>query len=102
MDKTDDTEYALVPRLPGYKERAAAQLENWVAGKPEHNDIDGECCPDFSCCAPQLLSPIEQRQAFLRASQADDQKTMSAFLGGFLGRAFAGVHVVGDGAKSAD
>lgn len=34
------------------------QLERWVAGDSVHNgnpgDNDSECCPDFSCCKPEL------------------------------------------------
>jgi hypothetical protein len=33
-----------------YAQRAAAQLKLWLDGWPVHNDIDNECCPDFSCC----------------------------------------------------
>lgn len=33
-----------------YEARAMFQLALWQKGVPIHNDIDNECCPDFSCC----------------------------------------------------
>ena len=40
-----------------YKERDLYQLDEWVKGNPIHNNVDDECCPDFSCCRPELLAP---------------------------------------------
>ena len=34
-----------------YKNRSNNQLNNWVNGLSLHNDVDDECCPDFSCCS---------------------------------------------------
>lgn len=45
---------------PGYHERAKSQSLSWAIGKPYHNKTDDECCPDFSCCCPDLF---EQDQA---------------------------------------
>ena len=54
------------------------QLQLWLDGKPVHGakygderDIeeDGECCPDFSCCRPDLLWPYEVRKRFVEANQ---------------------------------
>jgi len=61
------------------------QLDAWVAGKPEHNTVVDECCPDFSCCQPALLAPEHERKAFAAA----DEDTRMQMLGGFLGRAVA-------------
>lgn len=48
-----------MPKTPGqiaaYRERVIAQTRRWVNGQPRHNDIDNECCPDFSCCHPHLF-----------------------------------------------
>jgi hypothetical protein len=52
----------------------AEQLAAWVAGKPVHNVIRDECCPDFSCCRPDLLWPEQQRKLF--ASRPDLQEQM--------------------------
>lgn len=40
---------------PEYHERARLQCLAWVEGKIYHNQIDDECCPDFSCCIPDLF-----------------------------------------------
>jgi hypothetical protein len=62
---------------------SAEQLERWVAGEPIHNHDREECCPDFSCCRPQLLAPLAVRRAFLMA----DEKTRERMLFGFLAAA---------------
>lgn len=38
-----------------YHERARVQALKWAMGQPYHNNIDDECCPDFSCCHPDLF-----------------------------------------------
>lgn len=38
-----------------YQQRAYQQTVDWVNGKPLHNNVDNECCPDFSCCVPSLF-----------------------------------------------
>ena len=60
------------------------QLTLWVEGVSKHNDERSECCPDFSCCNPNLLAPVEVRKAFVVASEEQQMK----FLGAFLGAAF--------------
>lgn len=30
--------------------RANFQLDAWIGGRSIHNDIEGECVPDFTCC----------------------------------------------------
>lgn len=69
------------------------QLKSWVEGESIHNDERDECCPDFSCCRPELLQPVEVRRAF----QAGSEKQRNALLMEFLGALLAGenVHVVG-------
>ncbi|MCK9567580.1 hypothetical protein M0R72_01360 [Candidatus Pacearchaeota archaeon] len=63
------------------------QLRRWVDGESVHrlisSDEDSECCPDFSCCKPEFLQPVEVRQAF---AAADDEKRHE-FLMTFLGAA---------------
>lgn len=60
-----------------YKSASAHQLMEWVEGRPWHNPFtpdgrygekpeDGECCPDFSCCVPDVLQPREKREEFAR------------------------------------
>lgn len=71
------------------------QLQSWLKGNSQHmgDKGTGQCCPDFSCCRPELLAPIEERQAFVLA----DERGRMPWLGTFLGRAFAGkrVHIAG-------
>ena len=73
------------------------QLEAWLKGNPQHNEDLDQCCPDFSCCVPDLLVDYETRKAF---AEADEELQMS-MLGLFLGKAFAAtgmldkVHLVG-------
>jgi hypothetical protein len=38
-----------------YQERARVQCLAWAMGRAYHNAIDDECCPDFSCCMPDLF-----------------------------------------------
>lgn len=33
----------------------------WLLGFSIHNHIDNECCPDFSCCFPELQKPLHKR-----------------------------------------
>ncbi len=40
------------------------QMDLWVEGKSVHNPDRDECCPDFSCCRPDLLAPVEERKLF--------------------------------------
>ena len=59
------------------------QIDAWVNG----NSVDIEtkygkqCCPDFSCCHPELLQPVEIRKAFQAASESERMKFLAMFLG---------------------
>lgn len=67
---------------------SAEQLERWVKGESVHRLMANggdECCPDFSCCHPQLLADEEIRKAFAEA----DEKQRMGFLGNFLGAALS-------------
>jgi len=39
-----------------YQERARLQALEWAGGNPRHNMVDDECCPDFSCCVPEMFT----------------------------------------------
>jgi len=77
-----------------YHERVGKQLREWLVGHPRHNglksDPRSECCPDFSCCKPEYLAPLEEREAFVAADQANDERQRGKMLGMFLGRLIAG------------
>jgi hypothetical protein len=58
-----------LPHRKHYVTTNEEQLEEWVKGNPLHNYAQGLCCPDFSCCSPDLLISESKRIAF---SQAKD------------------------------
>jgi len=66
------------------------QLKRWVAGESIHREVDGieggECCPDFSCCRPELLAEPEIRRQFAASSDSDRLKFLGAFLGAAIAR----------------
>ena len=73
------------------------QLKFWLSGKSIHNQDRDECCPDFSCCRPELQAPKEVREIFYMAYLKDNQDLINRLLMEFLGHLVAGknVHIVG-------
>ena len=63
-----------------YRERCENQVVEWAKGNPIHNNVDDECCPDFSCCKPDLLQPEFVRTTFLRASREQRESMCFSFL----------------------
>lgn len=51
-------------RTPEYAQALIYQLEQWREGRPIHCDFSDECCPDFSCCRPEMLRPEEYRREY--------------------------------------
>lgn len=68
------------------------QLSSWLEGKPFHNTDDDECCPDFSCCKPEALQPLEVRKLFCERPELRDGLLMQ-----FLSEALSDekVHIAG-------
>jgi len=66
------------------------QLTRWVAGESVHlgtpGGEDGECCPDFSCCRPELKQPEDVRRAFAAASNDKREHFLSVFLAAAIGK----------------
>lgn len=62
---------------------ADEQLAEWVKGNSQCPNDRDECCPDFSCCQPELLADEATRIAFADATE----ETRFSMLGGFLGAA---------------
>lgn len=60
------------------------QLVLWVDGKSVHNDERDECCPDFSCCQPDLLADRALRVKFKAAVDQNDNISAWVMLGMFL------------------
>ena len=44
------------PRPHDYDRRSHDQMLHWAMGRPYHERVIDECCPDFSCCYPELLT----------------------------------------------
>lgn len=41
------------------------QLVAWVDGNPIHDEVNDQCCPDFSCCTDSHeMAPREVRELF--------------------------------------
>lgn len=62
------------------------QLVAWVRGRSLHNEDRDECCPDFSCCRPELLAPLGERERFLAADDDGRHGMLIVFLGRALAR----------------
>jgi len=60
------------------------QLELWVNGKSVHNDEKDACCPDFSCCHPELKADKATRIKFAKAYRRCDRKTVDTMLVAFM------------------
>jgi hypothetical protein len=70
------------------------QLRLWVSGKSVCPNEDHECCPDFSCCRPALLWPLERRQKFASVGQEEREKMLVGALGAAVEEAGFNVDVV--------
>ena len=76
------------------------QTERWVNGDSVHVRVGSswECCPDFSCCYPDLRRPKSERVAFAKADAPAREAFYSAALGALVERTLGGlrrVHIVG-------
>jgi hypothetical protein len=64
-------------RIVSYKARTYTQLYKWVNGNPIHNDVDNECCPDFSCCngtgksITSYITRVSYRDKFRKSRRKD-------------------------------
>lgn len=56
------------PFLTPYRKRTLEYTLLYVAGFPTHNKEDNECCPDFSCCRPEMFETDvnKRRDAYFR------------------------------------
>jgi hypothetical protein len=79
----------------------AEQLGRWVRGNPIHRGAvgaaDSECCPDFSCCYPELMQPLVVRLAYEVATPAQRADLLGVFLAALLEKlgAAGAVHIAG-------
>ncbi|HDZ15308.1 hypothetical protein LCGC14_0434190 [marine sediment metagenome] len=70
----------------GYRKRYKKQLALWVEGKSIHVH-NGICCPDFSCCVPELKATKEERELFQELYLAKKHNEYECMLMMFLGKA---------------
>ena len=76
------------------------QLALWLGGTPVHREQC--CCPDFSCCRPELLAPLDVRELFVAAYSSGKENVTGRLLMTFLSKAFSeshNVHIAGLGAS---
>jgi hypothetical protein len=66
--------------------REARQLNRWLRGESVHLDRPDLCCPDYSCCQPELLAPREERELYVEARHRGDGATVERMDCMFLGR----------------
>jgi hypothetical protein len=69
----------------------AEHMDRWVKGDSIHNGPNpgkGECCPDYSCCFPELLAPKSERLIWVHTD--DDGRGTLAMI--FLQRLLIASH----------
>lgn len=77
------------------------QLALWVAGESVHLTIPGrkrgttDCCPDFSCCQPHLLQPLEMRQRYVKADERHRRLLLLRFVRALCNANGIKVNVIG-------
>lgn len=81
-----------------YEESLKYQTDEWVAGRPWHNTVSDECCPDFSCCRPDMMWDANARRVFASADKVTQRRMMMGGLQALL--ADEPVHVVDPDAHS--
>lgn len=54
------------------------QLDRWAGGESVHRS-EGGCCPDFSCCKPELAADLDVRRAFVAAGEGERMAFLRTF-----------------------
>ena len=49
-------------RTQEYKDSLMRQTNLWIQGIPIHNTFSDECCPDFSCCRPEMFTTDDDKR----------------------------------------
>ena len=60
------------------------QLAKWLAGEFVCPNTNNECCPDFSCCKPELQVSAPVRRAFIEGSPNQRHRWSMLFLGALV------------------
>lgn len=68
------------------------QLRKWAAGESIHNNEDGICCPDFSCCNKDIFTAYSQRKKFLKAFLERDCNTIARMSDEFVWFAISAIN----------
>ncbi len=66
--------------------RQEHQLRQWLRGRSTHDYRTDTCCPDYSCCHPELQAPLEQREHYYTLYQQGDLWRVQRLRLEFLGR----------------
>lgn len=62
------------------------QVSAWELGVSIHLEDEHLCCPDYSCCFPELLACPETRERYARAWACEDLDTVNELDADFLGQ----------------
>jgi hypothetical protein len=65
------------------------QLFQWLCGNSMHDIENDRCCPDFSCCHPELKEEIKVRKLYYTSFLEDDYDLQDSLLIIFLGKAMS-------------
>lgn len=67
----------------------AEQIALWVVGESVHvtTSRGNECCPDFSCCRPELQQPETVRREFATTTPERRNALLGTFLAAFIANA---------------
>ena len=62
------------------------QLQKWIKDDPQCPNENGDCCPDFSCCAKGINTPQEVKEKFAEAYRKNEplDAYYMTFLAGML------------------
>ena len=62
------------------------QLDLWIDNISAHNKETDECCPDFSCCRQDIITPRHIKIAFREAHVNNNENLKVQYLMLFLGQ----------------
>lgn len=80
---------------------SSEQLHLWVKGESVHARTGSpppdnwQCCPDFSCCKPELKAPVAERRAFVKATSVDRNRYLVKYLAAFVATVDPKARVIG-------
>lgn len=75
-----------------YCRNTEEQLRWWLEGDSRHNSTLDECCPDFSCCQPELQWGADERKTYVEAYNTGDEQVRDSMNQTALVRAIEHMH----------